>query len=212
MTKPHEPTPFWQHARPSSEMTPREWESLCDGCGRCCLNKLSDEDTGQIVFTDVGCRLLDEQTCRCTDYAHRQARVKDCVRLTPRNVRRLAWLPPTCGYRLVAEGRDLYWWHPLVSGDPETVHDGRRLGARPRCGEREGRAGRQARGVHRQLAGEGAEGRPAQAGARFVKKAGEADEVNFLPFTSSPPPQSENHKPAPGARRNRSATIRGNNC
>ena len=100
-----------------------EWESLCDGCGRCCLNKLIDEDTNRTVFTDVGCRLLDGDTCRCTDYAHRQAKVKDCVRLTPRNVRRLTWLPPTCGYRLVAEGRDLYWWHPLVSGDPDTVHE-----------------------------------------------------------------------------------------
>ena len=113
--------PFWR-TKPLSEMSKSEWESLCDGCGRCCLNKLIDEDTNQTVFTDVGCRLLDGETCRCTDYAHRQARVKDCVRLTPRNVRRLSWLPPTCGYRLVAEGKDLYWWHPLVSGDPETVH------------------------------------------------------------------------------------------
>ncbi len=114
--------PFWRTKR-LGEMSQREWESLCDGCGRCCLNKLIDEDTNQTVFTDVGCRLLDGETCRCTDYAHRQAKVKDCVRLTPRNVRRLSWLPPTCGYRLVAEGRDLYWWHPLVSGDPETVHE-----------------------------------------------------------------------------------------
>jgi uncharacterized cysteine cluster protein YcgN (CxxCxxCC family) len=118
---PDETAPFWR-TKPLGEMTPREWESLCDGCGRCCLNKLIDADTNRTVFTDVGCRLLDGQTCRCTDYAHRQARVKDCVRLTPRNVRRLPWLPPTCGYRLVAEGRDLYWWHPLISGDPETVH------------------------------------------------------------------------------------------
>jgi uncharacterized cysteine cluster protein YcgN (CxxCxxCC family) len=115
------PAPFWRKKR-LSEMTQREWESLCDGCGRCCLNKLIDEDTKQTIFTDVGCRLLDGQTCRCTDYAHRQVKVKDCVRLTPRNVRRLSWLPPTCGYRLVAEGRELAWWHPLVSGDPETVH------------------------------------------------------------------------------------------
>jgi len=113
--------PFWRTKR-LSEMTQREWESLCDGCGRCCLNKLIDEDTRQTVFTDVGCQLLDGQSCRCTDYAHRQAMVKDCVRLTPRNVRRLSWLPPTCGYRLVAEGRELAWWHPLVSGDPETVY------------------------------------------------------------------------------------------
>jgi uncharacterized protein len=113
--------PFWR-AKTMAEMTPAEWESLCDGCGRCCLNKLIDEDTHQTVFTDVGCRLLDGEACRCNDYSHRQSRVKDCVRLTPRNVKRLTWLPPTCGYRLVAEGRDLAWWHPLVSGDPETVH------------------------------------------------------------------------------------------
>jgi uncharacterized protein len=115
-------SPFWRVKR-LSEMSEREWESLCDGCGRCCLNKLVDADTNETVFTSVGCRLLDDKTCRCTDYAHRQAKVKDCVRLTPRNVRRLTWLPPTCAYRLVAEGRDLAWWHPLVSGSPETVHE-----------------------------------------------------------------------------------------
>ncbi|MDJ1159040.1 YcgN family cysteine cluster protein [Chelatococcus sp. SYSU_G07232] len=113
--------PFWQ-ARTLEEMTPAEWESLCDGCGRCCLVKLEDEDTGRIHLTDVGCTLLDGETCRCRDYAHRQARVPDCVRLTPAEVRRLTWLPPTCAYRLVREGHDLYWWHPLVSGDPDTVH------------------------------------------------------------------------------------------
>ena len=113
--------PFWRTKR-LGEMTPAEWESLCDGCGRCCLNKLIDADTGATVFTDVGCKLLDAATCRCTDYAHRQARVKDCVRLTPRNVKRLSWLPPTCAYRIVANGGDLPWWHPLVSGSKETVH------------------------------------------------------------------------------------------
>jgi uncharacterized cysteine cluster protein YcgN (CxxCxxCC family) len=113
--------PFWRRKK-LSEMTDREWESLCDGCGRCCLNKLIDEDTHETVFTDVGCTLLDGETCRCTDYKHRQAKVPDCVRLTWRNVKRLSWLPPTCGYRLVANGQDLPWWHPLVSGDPETVH------------------------------------------------------------------------------------------
>ena len=113
--------PFWRRKK-MSEMTKAEWESLCDGCGRCCLNKLIDEDTGETVFTDVGCKLLDAKTCRCTDYAHRQARVSDCVRLTPRNVKRLSWLPPTCAYRIVANGGELSWWHPLVSGSPETVH------------------------------------------------------------------------------------------
>ena len=114
--------PFWR-SKSLSQMSQREWESLCDGCGRCCLNKLTDVDTGETVFTDVGCRLLDAKTCRCSDYAHRLSRVKDCVRLTPRNVKRLTWLPPTCGYRLVAEGKDLAWWHPLKSGRAETVHE-----------------------------------------------------------------------------------------
>jgi uncharacterized cysteine cluster protein YcgN (CxxCxxCC family) len=114
-------TPFWR-CKTMSEMTRAEWESLCDGCGRCCLNKLIDEDTNDTLFTNVSCKLLDCMVCRCRDYSHRHAKVKDCVRLTPRNVRRLKWLPPTCAYRLVAEGKDLAWWHPLVSGDPETVH------------------------------------------------------------------------------------------
>jgi uncharacterized cysteine cluster protein YcgN (CxxCxxCC family) len=83
---------------------------------------LEEEETGRIYFTDVGCRLLDSETCRCRDYANRSDKVADCVRLTPRNVRTLNWLPPTCAYRLVAEGRDLYWWHPLVSGDSDSVH------------------------------------------------------------------------------------------
>ena len=113
--------PFWL-TKSLEQMTKAEWESLCDGCGRCCLNKLEDIDSGATHFTDVGCRLLDTHACRCTDYAHRQARVPDCVRLTARNVRRIVWLPPTCAYRLLAEGRELYWWHPLVSGDAETVH------------------------------------------------------------------------------------------
>ena len=113
--------PFWRR-KTLAEMTETEWESLCDGCGRCCLNKLEDVDTGRIDYTQVGCRLLDTETCRCRDYANRSARVDDCVRLKADNVAGLSWLPPTCAYRLVAQGRDLYWWHPLVSGDPETVH------------------------------------------------------------------------------------------
>jgi uncharacterized protein len=114
-------TPFWRR-KAMKDMTREEWESLCDGCGRCCLNKLQEEETNKTFFTDVGCVLLDGDTCRCTDYPNRQQKVRDCVQLTSRNVRRLVWLPPTCAYKLVAEGRDLYWWHPLVSGDPETVH------------------------------------------------------------------------------------------
>ncbi len=111
--------PFWR--KPLDALTDAEWESLCDGCGRCCLVKLEDEDTGEVHFTDVGCALLSGETCRCSDYANRQSRVPDCIKLTPEAVRSIGWLPPTCGYRLVAEGRDLPWWHPLVSGRPETV-------------------------------------------------------------------------------------------
>ena len=113
--------PFWRR-KTLAEMTAGEWESLCDGCGRCCLSKLEDEDTEAIYYTHVGCRLLDGDTCRCKDYANRFATVTDCVRLDADVVDEIGWLPPTCGYRLVREGRDLYWWHPLVSGDPETVH------------------------------------------------------------------------------------------
>jgi hypothetical protein len=113
--------PFWR-AKSLEEMTAAEWESLCDGCARCCLNKLEDWDTGEIYWTNVACTLLEEAACRCSDYVNRAERVPDCVRLTPEAVRRLTWLPPTCAYRLVAEGKDLAWWHPLVSGDPDTVH------------------------------------------------------------------------------------------
>ena len=113
--------PFWR-VKTLEEMSEAEWESLCDGCGRCCLNKLEDWDTGAIAWTDVACRLLDGNTCRCSDYENRQARVPDCIGLNPASVRTLTWLPPSCGYRLVADGRDLYWWHPLLSGDPESVH------------------------------------------------------------------------------------------
>ena len=113
---------FWK-TKTLEQMSDAEWESLCDGCARCCLEKLEDEDTGKIYFTHVSCKLLDAGLCACKDYAHRSEHVSDCVRLTPANVRALNWLPPSCGYRLVAEGRDLYWWHPLISGDPNTVHE-----------------------------------------------------------------------------------------
>jgi uncharacterized cysteine cluster protein YcgN (CxxCxxCC family) len=121
---PHEEPvtgPFWKTKR-LADMTATEWESLCDGCGRCCLNKLEEEDTGKLYFTDVGCRLLDGTTCRCRDYPNRLALVDDCLKITPEQLTEIDWLPPSCGYRLVAEGKDLYWWHPLVSGDPDTVH------------------------------------------------------------------------------------------
>ncbi len=113
--------PFWK-TKSLHEMTLSEWEMLCDGCGRCCLLKLEDEDTGDIARTRVSCRLLDIGSCRCGDYANRADKVPDCVKLTPDSVAGLTWLPKTCAYRLVSERRDLYWWHPLVSGSPETVH------------------------------------------------------------------------------------------
>jgi uncharacterized protein len=116
-----DPAPFWK-TKPLAAMSQAEWESLCDGCGRCCLHKLRDEDTEKLAFTEVACRLLNTESCRCKDYANRRRHVPDCVQLTPRKVSEIDWLPPTCAYRLVAEGRDLAWWHPLVSGDPETVH------------------------------------------------------------------------------------------
>ena len=112
--------PFWQ-TKKLTEMTGSEWESLCDGCGRCCLVKLEDEDTGDIHGTDIACRLFDQGTCTCRDYANRSQIVPDCVRLTPDIVPTLGWLPITCAYRIVAQGQDLPWWHPLVSGRKETV-------------------------------------------------------------------------------------------
>ncbi len=111
---------FWR-GRKLADFSKAEWESLCDGCGRCCLVKLEDEDTGEIYFTDVGCRLLDVATARCADYGHRSRRVKDCLRLDPENAAALKWLPPTCAYRLIANGEDLPQWHPLVSGRSESV-------------------------------------------------------------------------------------------
>lgn len=116
-----DPVPFWKH-KTLRELDDAEWESLCDGCGRCCLNKVQYEDTGEMIWTDIACKLLDPVSCRCSNYADRQKHVDDCIRLTVEEVETLTWLPPTCGYRLVKEGRDLYWWHPLLSGDPDTVH------------------------------------------------------------------------------------------
>ena len=103
-------------------MTAEEWESLCDGCGRCCLKKLEDETTGKVAYTDVACRLLDRNRCRCTKYPARVAEVPDCVELDAAKLREIDWLPTTCAYRRLAAGQPLEWWHPLVSGDPQTVH------------------------------------------------------------------------------------------
>ena len=113
--------PFWQ-TKTLDEMSKSEWESLCDGCAKCCLNKLENETTGEIQYTDIACRLLDTELCRCVSYDDRKRFVPDCRILTPAAVRQLEWLPSTCAYRLVDEGKDLFWWHPLVSGDPDTVH------------------------------------------------------------------------------------------
>ena len=114
--------PYWKNKK-LSEMSEQEWEALCDGCGKCCLVKLEDPDTGSIDSTTVSCHLLDINVCRCTNYARRTELVSDCIVLDPNKIKKLRWLPSTCAYRLVSEGKDLKWWHPLVSGDPGTVHD-----------------------------------------------------------------------------------------
>jgi hypothetical protein len=116
-----EPLPFWK-TKTLDEMTTAEWESLCDGCARCCLVKLEDEDSGEVHLTRLACALLDLGNCRCGDYPNRFQRMPDCVEIDAEKVRTIDWLPPTCAYRLVQEGRDLHWWHPLVSGNADTVH------------------------------------------------------------------------------------------
>jgi hypothetical protein len=113
--------PFWKRKR-LEEMTTAEWESLCDGCGLCCLVRFEDEDTGEIIPTRVHCKLFDPETCTCTDYANRKRHVPDCIKLTPGNIEALEWMPKSCAYRRLYEGRDLAAWHPLVSGDRDSVH------------------------------------------------------------------------------------------
>lgn len=113
--------PFWKTKR-LDQMTTAEWEALCDGCAKCCLLKLEDEDTGEIAYTRLHCRLLDSETCRCGDYARRKTKVPDCVKLTPAKIDEINWMPSTCAYRLVAQGRDLPDWHHLVCGDRARVH------------------------------------------------------------------------------------------
>ena len=113
---------YWKK-KTLAEMNKEEWEALCDGCARCCLYKFQDEDTGEVYYTNVVCRLLDTYRCRCTDYPNRARLVPTCVVLNPDLVKQLNWMPKTCAYRLLAEGKDLEWWHPLVSGRAETVHE-----------------------------------------------------------------------------------------
>ncbi len=113
---------FWETV-PLRDMTPEEWEAVCDGCGKCCLNKLEDENTGEVAFTRVACRLFDDATCRCTNYANRKRLVPECVVLTLKSLPEIStWMPRSCAYRRLNEGRGLAPWHPLVSGDPDTVH------------------------------------------------------------------------------------------
>ncbi len=112
---------FWE--LPLETLDKSEWEALCDGCGKCCLNKIEDEDTGEVALTRVSCRLLDGATCRCTKYQNRHKYVPECIVLTPEKIAEtMYWLPATCAYRLRAEGRSLYSWHHLLSGDPQAVH------------------------------------------------------------------------------------------
>ena len=122
MGHPTNQNAFWKN-KTLRQMSPSEWEALCDGCGKCCLVKLIDDLTDDLHYTTVACKLLDCESCRCGDYENRKSLVEDCVILSPRLIEELHWMPTTCAYRLIYEGKDLYWWHPLISGSPDTVHE-----------------------------------------------------------------------------------------
>ena len=113
---------FWE-TKTLQEMSKGEWESLCDGCGRCCLVKLQDDEDDQVYYTNVVCDLFVEDTCRCSHYSERHERVPDCIRFDAAAVTELGWLPTSCAYRRLSEGRGLADWHPLISGTKQTVHD-----------------------------------------------------------------------------------------
>jgi len=113
---------FWKHKK-LGEMTAKEWELLCDGCGRCCLLRLEDEESGEVFTTRLACTQLDIGKCACKSYAKRHEIVSDCIALSPENIGELDWIPASCAYRRLSEGRDLAWWHPLLSGDPNSVHE-----------------------------------------------------------------------------------------
>ncbi|USD39312.1 YcgN family cysteine cluster protein [Ferrimonas sp. SCSIO 43195] len=115
-----EQQPFWH--KPLQDMTEKEWESLCDGCGKCCLNKLIDDDTEEVYFTNVACKLLNDKTCDCQKYERRFEWVPDCYKVTPENVATIEWLPPSCSYRRLQEGRGLPSWHPLLTGSKSEMH------------------------------------------------------------------------------------------
>ncbi len=113
---------FWETVRPD-RMTQKEWEALCDGCGKCCLNKLEDEDTGEVALTRIACRLLDDASCHCSQYDIRHQFVPECIVLSPKNLDQHAyWMPQTCAYRLIWQGKPLFDWHPLITGDPDSTH------------------------------------------------------------------------------------------
>ena len=114
-------TPFWK-TKNLEQMSFDEWESLCDGCGRCCLHKLEDEETDEVYYTSVACQLLDTQSCQCRDYDNRKTLVPECTKLTIADIPHFHWLPATCAYRLVSEGKELPQWHQLVSGSAESIH------------------------------------------------------------------------------------------